>query len=233
MSFSQLLNIPSSPPDSSSTDQDIASQIQAIIGNDNTAPFPQTNHRDAFEPFRPSSAHSHTHSHSASEYSYSSTDIDTDSVMSENSFALQPSNDNATDLGFGGMNLSMNDNNANTTTNHFWMDANHNQAAAGGIQVNGVKREAEWERLGTVAPNSVSPPEQSSSGRVASGSPGNEDDSSRAAKLERKSTQSLFTLRIAADGHRRSQTHQQEISAETPKETKGRDRSHDTTSSRT
>lgn len=193
MTFSQILNIPSSPPDPSNTDQEIASQIQAIIGNNNAAPFTQTNHHDNFEPFRPSSAHSH----SASEYSYSSTDVDNDSVMSENSYALQPTNDHATDLGFGGMNLSMND--TNHTTNHFWMGANQNQSVSAGGQANGVKREAEWERLGTVAPNSVSPPEQSSSGRVASGSPEKEDDSSRAAKLERESRYYQSRIRVSPD----------------------------------
>lgn len=196
MSFSQLLNIPSSPPGPSTAledapDQEMVSRIQAIIGQSNSAPYTQTQDHENFEIFRPSSAHSH----SASEFSYSSTDVDNDSVMSENSFSLQPTNDPATDLGFGGMNLSThNANTAATTTNHFWMDSSHNQAVSGGGLSNGVKREAEWERLRTVAPNSVSPPEQTSSGRTASGSPEKEDDQSRAAKLERESIAYHLTL---------------------------------------
>ena len=104
--------------------------------------------------------------------------------MSEPSFSLQPSHENATDLGLGAMDLSM-----DTSGRQFWMDPSHTQAVAGrGAQTNGVKREPEWERQQTVAPNSVSPPEQGSSVRTASGSPEKEDDTTRAAKLERESS---------------------------------------------
>ena len=157
----------------SQLDQEITNQVRAIINDNNTA-------GPTFATFGASSARSH----SASEYSFVTTDVDDDSGMSnhsEHSFALQPANDHITDLGLDGMEISK-------TDIHYWMDANHNQAVSGPSRINGIKREAEWEGLGTVAPNSVSPPEQVSSVKVAAaGSPEKEDSTPRDAKLERKS----------------------------------------------
>lgn len=165
--------------DNSHLDPEIVAQMQAIIANDSTAPYSATYTTHDFDNFRPSSAQSH----SASEYSFSSTDVDNDSVMSENIAAPQPNQDRAPDFGFGGMNLSLN--NGTATTNHFWMDHSHNQVTRNG-GINGVKRDLEWEGMGTVAPDSVSPPDQSGSAQAPSASPEKEDTLSREARLERK-----------------------------------------------
>lgn len=170
--FSELFGISSPtglPNDANDvTFNPVPPQSHAFVALDQPGLYPQQSIQNGIEPFRPSSAQSY----SRSEYSgFSETDVDTDSVMSETSFSLQPNNDNVTDLGLGAMGLS-------SAPNQFWMEHNHTQAVAGGGAFrNGVKLEPQ----GTVAPNSVSPSEQSNSARVASGSP--EKDHSA---LERK-----------------------------------------------
>lgn len=188
LSFSQILNVPSSPSDEpaeppSNSDADFASQIEAYLRANNYTPdVSATNNAPPnFETLRPASAQSHT----TSEYSFSSTDVDTDSVMSDSNPVLQPTHEHASDLGFGGINLGVG---ASTSSpHHFWVNANPTQTDQGGTHPQGIKRESGWERSRTVAPDSISPPDLASSGAQQGGGLVSEDESARNARLERES----------------------------------------------
>jgi hypothetical protein len=135
--------------------------------------------------FRPSSAHSNfrpssAHSNTASEYSFSSTDVDTDSVMSDANPQPQSRNDRINEISLGAMTM---DSGPSAPQTHFWVNQNQEGDGWERSSRNAVKREANWDELRTVAPESVSPQDgESSTGPVR-----NSEDPNRLVRLERES----------------------------------------------
>jgi len=155
LSFSGILNFPSSPPSQANElfepelnqqNLDITSQFESQF------PHPSSyNHFGNIDNFRPSSAQSHNTSNS--EYSFSSTDVDNDSVMSDSN--PQPQARNAhlgVDLGA----LDMSARQSGLGQN-FWNY--HQQPGQDTQSSNGrtLMPDASGDELRTVAPDSVSP----------------------------------------------------------------------------
>lgn len=167
---SQFLDIPSSPPaeaaDISSSNSHIPLPLDAHYMPDSV-----THYESIQGDFRSSSAQSH----SASEYSYSSTDID--SNMSDTSSLFNGHNDQIQGINFDGMNMGAG------PSNQYWQprsDPNGQTGPNGGP----VKAESPWDDIQTVAPDSVSPADITSSVGPIRGN--SADQSARLSKLERK-----------------------------------------------
>jgi hypothetical protein len=184
LSFSGILNFPSSPPSQANElfepelnqqNLDITSQFESQF------PHPSSyNHFGNIDDFRPSSAQSHNTSNS--EYSFSSTDVDNDSVMSESN--PQPQARNAhlgVDLGA----LDMSPGQSGLGQN-FW---NYRQQLGQDTQSSNGRTlmpDAIENELRTVAPDSVSPRDGVSSTGPMRGQ--SEDPIAKMKQIERESS---------------------------------------------
>ena len=183
LSFSALLNIPSSPP--SQVGQSFQPELDQQNGDINSQfelQFPPSNHFGNFDNFRPSSAQSHNTNHS--EYSFSSTDIDSDSVMSESNPQLQARNPHlGVDLGALDMSAGQPGHGQNYWNPQLGQDTQSSDGRT-------LMPDFTSDELRTVAPDSVSPQDgRSSTGPMRGQS---EDPVARLKQIERKSMRTLF-----------------------------------------
>lgn len=151
LTFSGLLNIPSSPPPpSNELYQPESEQHSVDVTSQFDAHFPASstfNHFAHFESFRPTSAQSEYNSNS--EYSLSATDMDDDSEMSDSIPQLHGRNDHL-GVGLDALNMAVE---GSASVQSYWIAQ---PQLAGDMQSSNSHTAMPHQRR-TVAPDSVSP----------------------------------------------------------------------------
>lgn len=184
LSFSGILNFPSSPPSQTNElfepelnqqNVDITSQFESQF-----PPSSSYNHFGNFDNFRPSSAQSHNTS--TSEYSLSSTDIDNDSVMSDSN--PQPQARNAhLGVDLGALDMSAGQTGQGQNLWNFRQQPGQDTQTSNGRT---LMPDAGGDGLRTVAPDSVSPRDGASSTGPMRGQ--SEDPVAKMKQIERESS---------------------------------------------